>query len=1781
MKLAPFVLMRRGATLACCIGAFVLLAPGAARGAGMQALHDFSLTGPYGKGDTRLVPYGNCSACHVPHNSYPDSLLSPRTVKETFYNQYKLKVPPNYLPGTTILCYDCHDDAVTADAIPDPSVWLNTAHKPQDIALGGTQTGFYEMVNGTLPATPFPTNGAPTAGHYWKTEPSGTPDWQQGDKIPCRLCHDPHVTTARLAGNEAFFLKETRDGTASGVVTLGSPPMKASTYDSVTNPDGSRSGSGTGRRMCAACHGYAPPNNITPPVRLYGVDVPYPPNSPTAVPEHLKPASEDDPAATPCIECHPHNRPAGCNECHGYPPLKSGVTFNRLTEPDGESYSGGAGAHRRHMDALGPDFKCELCHGPRPGRLVQELPNTTWHIESSGNSNGMTVVRGNVDIRGQVAYWGEGSSQSYNGTSTGGSSGVYAFAAKGGPDGANGGRCSNLICHGMPPNTAGALNWTDKLVDDGTGNPYNGADSLANCKWCHDKTPARIGSGPWAPNVLGNSDGAAGDWTTGNTWGADVNGHGKATGNYDDNALNDGAGNGAANKTCTFCHDARYTTNALPATNTPLKVHFNGSYESSNSQKRLRDTINGLAIDQSTPAAAADAACVVCHQNGASGTAVEGTDVANHENTAVNGYVPIESQFTRVCRQCHDVHGSNWNGATRNLRMVGKWLDNPSVGTRGTADSGDVAYVDSSDSGATPPTDITTADLRVTFTANTGAGSYDAGNNEGFSPPRSVCVVCHVNLVNGHSQVGDSVARGVGHLPVGTDCTQCHEHGKAFKPSGCFSCHGTSLTETPAGAEGTDWFRKQFWPDGNPGLHLSAPQYDYADDQSGDHLKHVTAIAAKIFGETPAQLVNDSTAQNPTLTSFVKQVEICWFCHSDPGGNPGGLPHLNNDATAPSGSSRVDVLQSTGPRDYFGKFKTATGDYLTYGRANYTRSTKATEPMPTGGDITGGRYGNGTDFTNGSCANLVCHNQTATPTAASVPPGTWNAPPTWTPANAACSNIACHATATYTIAHNTHVNGAPKSYACTECHPDNATTVPVTNPIPLAHGDGEVDMKWDNAGSLEGTHGGNGYYDKNNNGANDPAPGDTGFGYKSGGATAADPSYARGCNRVYCHGGDNNATYAPNWGGITTSPSSLWNAAGPLPCATCHAAPPTPGSGNSGARHTAHDNNNAWVPNKCGTCHQANNNKTSMAGYAATHVNGSVEMKAAVPYTPPTCTNICHLVNAATGDWLDSNPLACTDCHSGTYIGTAPTSGLHMTGSAMAHDDLFPASAVPGGTATCTDCHLASGPSSTHKTGSAGAVPPTQNSTETTYSFNTTYIPNVPAGSGYVNTSYPTATTCQATCHSDYRVSTATGSLDTGGLWRRRWVGVENAKPAAANNPGDAVCKNCHGDFTNGWNFDIIDANTSTTDHTNPYNQGTGASNPFNQAPASGDLDRMSSHNVCQTCHGWGYAGYARDWNVAAPGHGDGSITMNGPDATHGTKAGAEYNDTTGGCQAACHFPSFVMNTNSGWPANYGDFGSGACEFCHNGVQTTYPLAPNVMGDGVLAAGDPAHTTPRPFDDGTFGYNVNGHGRDADTSAISKGDPITVECVACHDINVPANTHLDGVLNGRLSPNTRNANSFHLLPGFINASPGNDWAVQMTFDNYCAAAAGCHGGKTTDMRHPKDGGNDTSDPPPIPPYYIVTDPYAVQLGTHASYNVPVVTLPTEMFYDRNLVDAATLGIYDGIPNFALCVTCHNPHGTKITNPRGGTRLSPRPDENNKMMIYWWEDPGVICIRCHT
>jgi hypothetical protein len=257
------------------------------------------------------------------------------------------------------------------------------------------------------------------------------------------------------------------------------------------------------------------------------------------------------------------------------------------------------------------------------------------------------------------------------------------------------------------------------------------------------------------------------------------------------------------------------------------------------------------------------------------------------------------------------------------------------------------------------------------------------------------------------------------------------------------------------------------------------------------------------------------------------------------------------------------------------------------------------------------------------------------------------------------------------------------------------------------------------------------------------------------------------------------------------------------------------------------------------------------------------------------------------------------------------------------------------------------------------------------------------------------------------------------------------------------------------------------------------------------------------------------------------------------------------------------------------------CEGCHgffpdvglDGVEGTADDAPNVMGNGVSSSGSGA--IPKPYDDGTWGYNVNGHGANGTAAHTPKmifdpGPPIVygpaflnanAACVDCHDISLPATgsgRHRNGILNSverKLNPSE---NTAHLrVDGpypFIVAGP-NAWDVQVGFDAACWLRCHASAGRAN-MRHAYDL--------VISPWNMNATPNASRFGdkgTPADGESIVYPIDSAL-----TTYASTAG-----DDFAPCISCHNPHGTSILDAARNT---------NRMLRDVTYYTSALCQKCH-
>ena len=292
-----------------------------------------------------FAPGGSCSACHRVHYAPETKGLWSRDLSQEngYFDQTS---DPDYVPGGTLLCYDCHVDYTTGssgaspDNDPPDSSW-EAAARPQDIAFTdgpGSEVGYYELKDGSILGTPPPA-GDPTGGHYWKGVSGDSPNggYSIGDKLDCSICHDPHDEAS--GGNEVMLRSIVTDGTYS--ITVGFGLTSSSATRNWTTGDG--------RDMCAGCHGYSG----DAPETLFGVTLPVPPDK--TFDGHGSGDSNE------CTLCHPHNSP-DCGGCHGNPPPLEAAGYN----PGGIDEV--CGPHPRHANEQshptdpGYEIDCTICH---------------------------------------------------------------------------------------------------------------------------------------------------------------------------------------------------------------------------------------------------------------------------------------------------------------------------------------------------------------------------------------------------------------------------------------------------------------------------------------------------------------------------------------------------------------------------------------------------------------------------------------------------------------------------------------------------------------------------------------------------------------------------------------------------------------------------------------------------------------------------------------------------------------------------------------------------------------------------------------------------------------------------------------------------------------------------------------------------------------------------------------------------------------------------------------------------------------------------------------------------------------------------------------------------------------------------------------------------------------------------------------------------------------------------------------------------------------------------
>jgi len=323
--------------------------------------HDFSFN------EELAVPDKECLVCHETRTvGWPRDM----TDEEAYFTQTS---NPNYIPGGTIYCYDCHSSDIV-DNDPDYTKFINVSlgrYIPQDVAFDSNMYGndlTYDSSDSDEEYGYYESSGS---GHKINSDPPGLEGISQDDKLPCGDCHNPHNVEPT---NEVFIKGELGGKTVSN--------LKASTQ--------TRSGTGTGREICTKCHGYG---DIGASVTFRDVNPLY--NSTSVIvktPSNITQHNSSD--STPCVDCHKHNGiGASCGGCHSSMSKSHDTHETAVFGPNMASCSGAGGCHKGgHSGVFNDDLPlattgvCDDCHSPDGGYDG---------VDSSGDSVGAKDNWGN------------------------------------------------------------------------------------------------------------------------------------------------------------------------------------------------------------------------------------------------------------------------------------------------------------------------------------------------------------------------------------------------------------------------------------------------------------------------------------------------------------------------------------------------------------------------------------------------------------------------------------------------------------------------------------------------------------------------------------------------------------------------------------------------------------------------------------------------------------------------------------------------------------------------------------------------------------------------------------------------------------------------------------------------------------------------------------------------------------------------------------------------------------------------------------------------------------------------------------------------------------------------------------------------------------------------------------------------------------------------------------------------------------------------------------------
>ena len=975
-------------------------------------------------------------------------------------------------------------------------------------------------------------------------------------------------------------------------------------------------------------------------------------------------------------------------------------------------------------------------------------------------------------------------------------------------------------------------------------------------------------------------------------------------------------------KGCAECHDVSYSAGITPIPGGASGlIHISGGASDGtlayyqNRAQALPDeaTVGSLTRPTMTySGGVADAA-------GSNNTCSNGIGVGCHATGSPDWDVTIPAT-SAGCVMCHTGTSLNTVDPTSSLHAVTPTVTGKQHSTGFTYNAG-ANTADCLTCHTASPT-ITAADhINGTFNASIGADAAGSGGQKitlvaGLGYADAVVPTCNVSITGCHT------AKTAGRSWL----YKWHNNGAAINGSQCDGCHGMwtawnggvvahrsgSEAETVHGTGALYKCRDCHGLESASGYPYTTTSNDWKPNLAetrttlhGDGLLNINIAGSTAFtratyaGCTGCHTASDGVAAGQhafTLTTWTTPtfsgdaiVVSCSSCHGGAtivGANsnywPDGANTLNDNGTADNRGAHLihitklattvmgqDITQllTDNAGVGIGGWITATADAKQRELCSYCHlapiGTNAGHGVTYPAQLTSmfNLWNKGADnvaysTSDGTCATSDCHYNKTTPT---VPNYGWYG-------GQASACVICHTNGASDTTHTEHLGGGfGRVINCTDCHAAGTTTTTVPS---IGHIDGT--FKGDGGTIIDGTT----------------------------------KTYSGGtCGTNVCHNDGKLVAGVPYNSGAG---SYAWGTA-LADCTACHNNPNS--TGNDGARHSKHMTANvAYVPGGCVDCHPVG------SGTAGTHLNGTIQATGSnqTGYNAGngTCTNSCHATSA--GVWTDTAALACTDCHSGSYVGIAamPQYAMHTltpTVSGVVHD-----ATVPGAGGDCAFCHdsmPASGGS--HINGS------TQGD-----------LPNNTDRGMFAGFTDGVTPTCATSCHS------------AGTTWRYKWS-------ASAGATNGSECANCHGDYNSGWNTGVGHAAIPARG-----NAGVHA------ATGSLTYECTACHVIGDTTGNYPWTTGSNDWkpNLAETRttlHGDGDINVNQTGAT-------PTRSTNAGCQG-CHsvpdgshdFPISSWNL-IGVTGDSPAVGGG-CDGCHGGAGE---FAPNNTGVTVGVYPDRAGKHP-------------------------------------------------------------------------------------------------------------------------------------------------------------------------------------------------------------------------------